>query len=138
MDDEIPLSSIFLIVNEVMEVTPVIEAELFTEDVTTEPVIVSLTSVTGVGAISKDVSKDASISDKFGRKDSPNAVCKLMIIRFRLGFFIHSTASAFRCRQVMAVIHPDRAHEARRLPWPASTGRPPFFKDYLHTSEVCR
>lgn len=70
-----------------MEVTPVIEADRFTEEVTTEPVIVSLTSVTGVDAISKDVNKDASISDKFGRKDSPNAVCKLMIIRFRLGFF---------------------------------------------------
>lgn len=69
-----------------MEVTPVIEADRFTEEVTTEPVIVSLTSVTGVDAISKDVNKDASISDKFGRKDSPNAVCKLMIIRFRLGF----------------------------------------------------
>lgn len=71
MGDEIPLSSIFLIVNEVMEVTPVIEADRFTEEVTTEPVIVSLTSVTGVDAISKDVNKDASISDKFGRKDSP-------------------------------------------------------------------
>ena len=70
-----------------MEVTPVIEADRFTEEVTTEPVIVSLTSVTGVDAISKDVNKDASISDKFGRKDSPNAVCKLMIIRFRLGFY---------------------------------------------------
>ena len=86
-----------------MEVTPVIEADRFTEEVTTEPAIVSLTSVTGVDAISKDVNKDASISDKFGRKDSPNAVCKLMIIRFRLGFFMHSTASAFRCRQVKRV-----------------------------------
>ncbi len=113
-----------------MEVTPVIEADRFTEEVTTEPVIVSLTSVTGVDAISKDVNKDvnkdASISDKFGRKDSPNAVCKLMIIRFRLGFFMHSTASALRCRQVMAAIHPDRAREARRPPWPAGTGRPLF------------
>ena len=117
MGDEIPLSSIFLIVNEVMEVTPVIEADRFTEEVTTEPAIVSLTSVTGVDAISKDVNKDASISDKFGRKDSPNAVCKLMIIRFRLGFFMHSTASAFRCRQVMAAIHPDRALEACRPPY---------------------
>ena len=109
-----------------MEVTPVIEADRFTEEVKTEPVIVSLTSVTGVDAISKDVNKDASISDKFGRKDSPNAVCKLMIIRFRLGFFMHSTASAFQCRQVMAAIHPDRAREARRPPWPAGTGRPLF------------
>ena len=98
----------------------------FTEDVTTEPEIVSLTSATGAEAIRKDVNKDASISDKFGRKDSPNAVCKLMIIRFRLGFFMHSTASAFRCRKVMAAIHPDRAREARRPPWPAGTGRPLF------------
>ena len=98
----------------------------FTEDVTTEPEIVSLTSATGAEAIRKDVNKDASISDKFGRKDSPNAVCKLMIIRFRLGFFMHGTASAFRCRQVMAAIHPDRAREARRPPWPAGTGRPLF------------
>lgn len=97
------------------EVTPVIEADRFTEDVTTEPVIVSLTSVSGVDAISKDiskdVSKDASISDKFGRKDSPNVVCKLMIIRFRLGFFIHSTAPAFRRRKVMAAY-------ALRAPYP--------------------
>ena len=91
MGDEIPLSSIFLIVNEVMEVTPVIEADRFTEEVTTEPVIVSLTSVTGVDAISKDVNKDASISDKFGRKDSPDASFGLMIIRFRLGLFIQSS-----------------------------------------------
>lgn len=88
-----------------------IEADRFTEDVTTEPVIVSLTSVSGVDAISKDVSKDASISDKFGRKDSPNVVCKLMIIRFRLGFFIHSTAPAFRRRKVMAAY-------ALRAPYP--------------------
>ena len=40
----------------------------FTEDVTTEPEIVSLTSATGAEAIRKDVNKDASISDKFGRK----------------------------------------------------------------------
>lgn len=86
-----------------MEVTPVIEADRFTEEVTTEPAIVSLTSVTGVDAISKYVNKDASISDKFGRKDSPNAVCKLMIIRFRLGFFMHGTASAFRCRHGLQV-----------------------------------
>ena len=62
-----------------------------TEDVTTEPEIVSLTSVTGVVAIMKDVNKDASISDKFGRKDSPEAACGLMIIRFRLGLFMHGT-----------------------------------------------
>lgn len=121
-----------------MEVTPVIEADRFTEEVTTEPVIVSLTSVTGVDAISKDVNKDASISDKFGCKDSPNAVCKLMIIRFRLGFFMHGTASAFRCRQVMAAIHPDRAREACGSPWPAGTGTPLLKKDSLHASEVSR
>lgn len=63
----------------------------FTEDVTTEPEIVSLTSVTGAEAIRKDVNKDASISDKFGRKDSPDASCGLMIIRFRLGLFIQSS-----------------------------------------------
>lgn len=71
MGDEIPLSSIFLIVNEVMEVTPVIEADRFTEEVTTEPEIVSLASVTGVDAISKDVNKDASISDNSGAKIVP-------------------------------------------------------------------
>lgn len=43
LGDEIPLSSIFLIVNEVMEATPVIEVGRFTEEVTTEPEIVSFT-----------------------------------------------------------------------------------------------
>ena len=109
-----------------MEVTPVIEADRFTEEVTTELVIVSLTSVTGVDAISKDVNKDASISDKFGRKDSPNAVCRLMIIRFRLGFFMHSTASAFRCRQVMAAYALRAPYPGEWPPWPAGTGRPLF------------
>ena len=65
-----------------------------TEDVTTELEIVSLTSVTGVVTIKKDVNKDANISGKFGRKDSPDAACRLMIIRFWVGLFIHSIFQA--------------------------------------------
>lgn len=93
----------------------------FTEDVTTEPEIVSLTSATGAEAIRKDVNKDASISDKFGRKDSPDASFGLMIIRFRLGLFIQSSSmfsDADRSWRPMRFARPIRVNGRHDLPAP--------------------
>ena len=70
--DAMPRSSIPLIRKEETPGRSEMMSSRLAEDVTTEPEIVSLTSVTGVVAIMKDVSKDANISGKFGRKDSPD------------------------------------------------------------------
>ena len=59
-----PSSSILFIVSDETEVTPKTASDRFTEDVTTEPEIVSLVSgkAGGMMATSNDVSKTASIS----------------------------------------------------------------------------
>ncbi len=84
LGDEIPLSSMFLIVNEVTEVTPVIEGGRFTEEVTTEPEIVSFTWGTGWKAINNEVARAVSITDAKIAKENHLQTRTLPMMLFRL------------------------------------------------------